>query len=133
MLRVIFSEEPIAGEVTHGRSAGGKLLEEVPLDQRVAEDMFEHIQYVDPIDPVALSSLDQALVIVSCIDHKSRNPDDAMRQEEMLAYITRVLRDPTDWILHTTSLLLKSRMENTPKTVEVKRNNSCNSPLLITH
>jgi len=40
------------------------------------------------------------------------NPRHGLTWEEMLAYVDRVLRNPNNWMVHSTALLIKARLES---------------------
>lgn len=62
----------------------------------------------------------KAYVIAYALNLYASLPNQDLRSEEVLPYIARVLRDPTDWSIHLMGLLCKSRLERrSPKTVQV--------------
>ncbi|KAI8085980.1 uncharacterized protein BX664DRAFT_334618 [Halteromyces radiatus] len=63
--------------------------------------------------------IDQALLLAFCLNVKNTNPDHGMTYEEMVPYVTRVLENCNNWMVHTMSLLLRSRLEaHKSRTVE---------------
>ncbi len=59
----------------------------------------------------ALSALDQAIVLALCLDIHNHNPTDGLTAEEMRPYCERVLDTPLNWMVHSTGLLVRSRLE----------------------
>ena len=45
------------------------------------------------------------------MDVKNRNPRHGLTTEEMLVYVKRVLKNPNNWMVHSTALLLQSKLE----------------------
>eukprot|EP00727_Mastigamoeba_balamuthi_P010689 m51a1_g6242 hypothetical protein (773) ;mRNA; f:14739-17992 len=94
---------------------GYRVPEEVRLED--ASDLLDHIEFDEPTDATILSPAAQAYALAVAIDHRSRQASHEIRTEEMMPYIERVLRDPTDWSVNAMALLAKSRLEATaPKT-----------------
>ena len=74
---------------------------------------------VDPNKQKVLSALDQCLLLAFCLHVKNENPVHGLTTEEMLPYVSRVLVNPNNWMVHTMALLLRSRLEaNKSRTVE---------------
>jgi hypothetical protein len=46
-----------------------------------------------------------------CLDVKNNNPRHGLTTEEMMPYVRRVQTHPNNWLVHSTCLLLKSRLE----------------------
>lgn len=66
-----------------------------------------------------LQTIDQCLLLAFCLNVKNTNPDHGMTYEEMVPYVTRVLENPNNWMVHTMALLLRSRLEaHKSRTVE---------------
>lgn len=43
---------------------------------------------------------------------KNNNPKHGITNEEMMAYVSRVAEHPSNWMVYSTCLLLKSRLES---------------------
>ncbi|KAJ3416846.1 hypothetical protein HDV05_008431 [Chytridiales sp. JEL 0842] len=66
-----------------------------------------------------LKTIDQCTLLAFCLNVKNTNPADGITSEQMLPYVTRVLDNPNNWMVHTMGLLLRSRLEsNKGRTVE---------------
>eukprot|EP00741_Cyanophora_paradoxa_P000886 tig00000448_g856.t1 len=66
-----------------------------------------------------LRPLDQAIVLGYCNHAKSKGAKDTQTLEEMAAYVARLETQPRNWMVHSTTLLMKTRVERArPKTVE---------------
>ncbi|RUS15783.1 hypothetical protein BC937DRAFT_92002 [Endogone sp. FLAS-F59071] len=83
------------------------------------DTLLEKISYTDTqangIDPSNQSNLriiDQALLLAFCLNVKNSNPDHGITTEQMVPYVTRVLGNPNNWMVHTMALLLRSRLES---------------------
>ncbi|KAJ1914424.1 hypothetical protein H4219_004805 [Mycoemilia scoparia] len=91
------------------------------------DTLLENIKFTDPtnaseVDPTKQKSLnvfDQSLLLAFCLHVKNENPLHGLTSEEMMPYVTRVLANPNNWMVHTMALLLRSRLEsNKSRTVE---------------
>ncbi|ELR11983.1 tetratricopeptide repeat domain protein [Acanthamoeba castellanii str. Neff] len=58
-----------------------------------------------------LDVLDQCILLSLCLDVKNNNPRHGLTTEEMFPYVRRVQKNPNNWMVHSTCLLLKSRLE----------------------
>jgi tetratricopeptide (TPR) repeat protein len=66
-----------------------------------------------------LNVIDQCLLLAFCLNVKNTNPDHGITAEQMVPYVTRVLENANNWMVHTMGLLLRSRLEaNKGRTVE---------------
>ncbi|KAI7904384.1 uncharacterized protein BX663DRAFT_504887 [Cokeromyces recurvatus] len=66
-----------------------------------------------------LNIIDQCLLLAFCLNVKNTNPEHGITTEQMLPYVTRVLENANNWMVHTMGLLLRSRLEaNKGRTVE---------------
>ncbi|KAI9255865.1 hypothetical protein EDC94DRAFT_617024 [Helicostylum pulchrum] len=66
-----------------------------------------------------LNVIDQCLLLAFCLNVKNTNPDHGITAEQMVPYVTRVLENANNWMVHTMGLLLRSRLEsNKSRTVE---------------
>lgn len=75
------------------------LLEKIKFD----EDKENEIQH--------LSVLDQCILLALCLDVKNTNPVDGLTNEQMGAFLTRVLDHHDDWMVYSTALLERSWVE----------------------
>ncbi|KAI8647641.1 hypothetical protein BD408DRAFT_408259 [Parasitella parasitica] len=58
-----------------------------------------------------LNVIDQCLLLAFCLNVKNTNPDDGITTEQMVPFVTRVLENANNWMVHTMALLLRSRFE----------------------
>ncbi|KAI9302722.1 hypothetical protein BJ944DRAFT_269499 [Cunninghamella echinulata] len=58
-----------------------------------------------------LQVIDQCLLLGFCLNVKNTNPEHGMTNEQMVPFVTRVLENPNNWMVHTMGLLLRSRLE----------------------
>lgn len=66
-----------------------------------------------------LRIIDQCLLLAFCLNVKNTNPEHGLTTEQMTPYVTRVLENANNWMVHTMGLLLKSRLEmHKSRTVE---------------
>ncbi|KAG1248897.1 hypothetical protein G6F68_013607 [Rhizopus microsporus] len=66
-----------------------------------------------------LNVIDQCILLAFCLNVKNTNPDHGITTEQMVPYVTRVLENANNWMVHTMGLLLRSRLEsNKGRTVE---------------
>ncbi|KAG2224246.1 hypothetical protein INT45_000277 [Circinella minor] len=66
-----------------------------------------------------LRIIDQCLLLAFCLNVKNTNPEHGLTSTEMTPYVTRVLENANNWMVHTMGLLLKTRLEaNKSRTVE---------------
>ncbi|KAJ8660512.1 hypothetical protein O0I10_003558 [Lichtheimia ornata] len=66
-----------------------------------------------------LQVIDQCLLLAFCLNVKNTNPEHGLTSEEMAPYVTRVLENANNWMVHTMGLLLKTRLEaHKSRTVE---------------
>ncbi|TPX46005.1 hypothetical protein SeMB42_g03828, partial [Synchytrium endobioticum] len=59
-----------------------------------------------------LKIVDQCILLAMCLNVKNTNPSHGLTEEEMVPYVTRVLENPNNWMVHTIGLLLRSRLES---------------------
>ncbi len=59
----------------------------------------------------SLHPLDQSIVLAFCLDVSNSNPIDGLTNEEMLPYVEKVLKQPINWMIHSTALLQRSWIE----------------------
>ncbi|KAL2919891.1 hypothetical protein HK105_200808 [Polyrhizophydium stewartii] len=66
-----------------------------------------------------LNVIDQCILLAFCLNVKNTNPDHGLTTEQMMPYVRRVLDNANNWMVHTMSLLLRSRLESAKsRTVE---------------
>ncbi|KAI9295879.1 TPR-like protein, partial [Neoconidiobolus thromboides FSU 785] len=66
---------------------------------------------VDVTNQTTLKIIDQCILLALCINVKNSNPVTGLTREEMFPYVTRVLENPINWMVHTMGLILRSRLE----------------------
>ena len=75
--------------------------------------------HIDPASQPALHPLDQSILLALCLNVKNTAPAHGLTAEQMAPYVARVLSHPRNWTVHTTALLLRSRLESSrTRTVE---------------
>ncbi|KAI8063451.1 hypothetical protein BC940DRAFT_307240 [Gongronella butleri] len=87
------------------------------------DTLLEKIAFKDEADASKrqgnLQIIDQSLLLAFCLNVKNTNPDHGLTNEEMVPYVTRVLENANNWMVHTMALLLRSRLEaHKSRTVE---------------
>ncbi|CAG8504336.1 3542_t:CDS:1 [Ambispora gerdemannii] len=66
-----------------------------------------------------LKIIDQCILLAFCLNVKNTNPSHGITTEQMVPYVSRVLENPNNWMVHTMGLLLRSRLEkDKSRTVE---------------
>ncbi|KAJ3195712.1 hypothetical protein HK101_011299 [Irineochytrium annulatum] len=76
-------------------------------------------QEKDPSKQGNLEPTDQCILLSFCLNVKNENPADGITSEQMVPFVTRVLDNANNWMVHTMALLLRSRLEsNRSRTVE---------------
>ncbi|TFK46952.1 tetratricopeptide repeat domain 27 [Heliocybe sulcata] len=74
---------------------------------------------LDPAAQPALYPLDQCILLSLCLNVKNTSPTHGLTNEQMSAFVDRVITHPANWSVHTMALLLRSRLESTrTRTVE---------------
>jgi len=66
----------------------------------------------DPSKQDNLRTIDQCLLLAFCLNVKNTNPSHGITNEQMSPYVSRVLANPNNWMVHTMGLLLRSRLES---------------------
>ncbi|KAI8808918.1 hypothetical protein BJ742DRAFT_806885 [Cladochytrium replicatum] len=74
-------------------------------------DNEEKTPKVDPSNQGNLSPLDQSILLAYCLNVKNTNPVHGLTNEQMSPFVARVLENPNNWLVHSMSLLLRSRLE----------------------
>lgn len=101
------------------------LLEQTKFTSTVSSDGAKSgsssspLAHIDPADQPALSALDQSILLAMCLNIKNMQPEHGLTASQMGAFVSRVVSHPRNWSVHTTSLLLRSRLEaHRTRTVE---------------
>jgi tetratricopeptide (TPR) repeat protein len=77
------------------------------------------LAHLDPTDQPPLHPLDQSLLLSFCLSQHNHMPSSGLTANQMMPFISRVVAHPRNWSVHTTALLLRSRLESTrSRTVE---------------
>ncbi|KDQ64061.1 hypothetical protein JAAARDRAFT_187441 [Jaapia argillacea MUCL 33604] len=77
------------------------------------------LSHLDPSSQPALHPLDQCILLSLCLNVKNMSPSHGLTNEQMSAYVARVVSHPRNWTVHTMALLLRSRLESSrTRTVE---------------
>ncbi|EPQ58888.1 TPR-like protein [Gloeophyllum trabeum ATCC 11539] len=97
------------------------LLEQTKFTSSQAADgsITSRLGHLDPAAQPALHPLDQCILLSLCLNVKNTSPAHGLTNEEMSAFVNRVIAHPANWSVHTMALLLRSRLEATrTRTVE---------------
>ncbi|KZT29492.1 TPR-like protein [Neolentinus lepideus HHB14362 ss-1] len=121
-------------EQSTGPSAGGttKLPETLALNddtlleqtkftasQANVRSIGSRLAHLDPAAQPALHALDQCILLSLCLNVKNTSPAHGLTNEQMSAFVDRVITRPANWSVHTMALLIRSRLESTrTRTVE---------------
>ncbi|ORY29973.1 putative karyogamy-related protein [Naematelia encephala] len=77
------------------------------------------LSHLDPTSQPPLHPLDQSLLLSLCLSQHNNSPSSGLTANQMMPFLSRVLSHPRNWSVHTTALLLRSRLEATrSRTVE---------------
>jgi tetratricopeptide (TPR) repeat protein len=94
------------------------VVEEIPLTEFDRDtNLREQIKFTgddkEEIYIADLSLIDQAIILGLCTDVKNTNPRDGLTNEQMSAYIARIMaiEHNRNWMVHTTSLVVKAWVE----------------------
>jgi tetratricopeptide (TPR) repeat protein len=94
------------------------LLEETEFTKSTTPNL-NRLSHLDPADQPPLHPLDQALLLSMCLAQHNNTPTSGLTASQMMPFVTRVITHPLNWSVHTTALLLRSRLESTrSRTVE---------------
>ncbi|WWD01136.1 hypothetical protein V866_008075 [Kwoniella sp. B9012] len=78
-----------------------------------------NLSHLDPSNQPALHPLDQALLLSLCLSQHNNSPSSGLTANQMMPFLARVISHPRNWSIHTTGLLLRSRLEaSRSRTVE---------------
>lgn len=97
------------------------LLEETEFTKRTSSDGSgsSRLSHLDPASQPPLNPLDQSLLLSLCLSQHNHSPASGLTASQMMPFISRVLSHPRNWSIHTTALLLRSRLQSTrSRTVE---------------
>ncbi|WVQ98961.1 hypothetical protein IAU59_006093 [Kwoniella sp. CBS 9459] len=77
------------------------------------------LSHLDPASQPPLHPLDQSLLLSLCLSQHNNSPSSGLTGQQMMPFLVRVISHPRNWSVHTTGLLLRSRLESTrSRTVE---------------
>lgn len=94
------------------------LLEETEFT-KISSPSGSRLSHLDPSSQPPLHPLDQALLLSHCLAQHNNSPSSGLTASQMMPFISRVVSHPRNWSVHTTALLLRSRLESTrSRTVE---------------
>lgn len=97
------------------------LLEETEFTKTTSgsTDSTSPLAHIDPANQPPLHPLDQSLLLCLCLSTHNSLPSSGLTSSQMMPFITRVVSHPRNWSVHTTALLLRSRLEaDRSRTVE---------------
>jgi tetratricopeptide (TPR) repeat protein len=97
------------------------LLEDTEFTKVTSGDVAStsRLAHLDPTDQPHLHPLDQSLLLSFCLSQHNHMPSSGLTANQMMPFISRVVAHPRNWSVHTTALLLRSRLESTrSRTVE---------------
>jgi len=97
------------------------LLEDTEFTKVTSSDpaSTSRLAHLDPTDQPPLHPLDQSLLLSFCLSQHNHSPSSGLTANQMMPFISRVVAHPRNWSVHTTALLLRSRLESTrSRTVE---------------
>ena len=102
------------GEVEQAIEQGEASYRKIDLDQANPDNiLLEEIAFADP--QVAadqnIQVIDQCILLAMCLDVANSNPKDGLTQEQMLPFVSRVLKNPNNWMVYSTGLLEKAWLE----------------------
>ncbi|ODN73344.1 hypothetical protein L202_07884 [Cryptococcus amylolentus CBS 6039] len=88
------------------------LLEETEFTKVTRDDKStSRLAHLDPSNQPPLHPLDQALLISFCLSQSNDSPSLGLTSQQMMPFLSRVISHPRNWSVHTTALLLRSRLE----------------------
>lgn len=95
------------------------LLEETEFTKVTQTPGSGALAHLDPSNQPPLYPLDQALLLALCLCQSNNSPAHGLTNQQMMPFLARVISHPRNWSVHTTALLLRSRLEaNRSRTVE---------------
>ncbi|KAJ3121262.1 hypothetical protein HK100_012450 [Physocladia obscura] len=110
---VLIAESKISGN-RHDTDVG-KAQNHPTLPETLAlndDTLLETIDYTDLKSKGGnLAVIDQCILLAMCINVKNSNPSDGLTTEQMKPFVSRILENPNNWMVHTMALLMRSRLE----------------------
>jgi tetratricopeptide (TPR) repeat protein len=97
------------------------LLEETEFTKVTASEPGSgpRLAHLDPTNQPPLHPLDQSLLLSFCLSQHNHLPSSGLTASQMMPFVSRVVAHPRNWSVHTTALLLRSRLESArSRTVE---------------
>eukprot|EP01116_Phalansterium_solitarium_P024129 TRINITY_DN8746_c0_g1_i1.p1 TRINITY_DN8746_c0_g1~~TRINITY_DN8746_c0_g1_i1.p1 ORF type:complete len:798 (+),score=187.39 TRINITY_DN8746_c0_g1_i1:56-2449(+) len=83
-----------------------------PQSVALTDDVLLETPALEGSDVAApLTVIDQAILLNLCNVVKSQSAKHTLTVEEMMAYVIRIQEKPQNWMVHSTCLLLRSRLE----------------------
>ena len=76
-----------------------------------AESSGSALAHLDPGNQPPLHPLDQSLLLGLCLNTHNALPSSGLTASQMMPFLARVVQHPRNWSVHTTALLLRSRLE----------------------
>ncbi|KAG2379610.1 hypothetical protein C9374_006727 [Naegleria lovaniensis] len=83
--------------------------EDTHLLEKPSIDLAENEQ---DLSKSVLRVIDQVIILAKCMDLKNTNPEHGLTKEEMMPYILRVIEHPQNWLVQSTALWLRARLES---------------------
>ncbi|KAJ2517506.1 hypothetical protein H4217_003920 [Coemansia sp. RSA 1939] len=91
---------------------GGAVPESFDLND---DTLLEQISFTDPSAEITeqgkLKTIDQCILLAFCLNVQNENPAHGLTSEQMMPFVTRVLKHPNNWSVYTMGLLLRSQLE----------------------
>lgn len=90
------------------------LLEETAFTKNSRPDAHTSgslLAHLDPGNQPPLHPLDQSLLLGLCLNTHNSLPSSGLTSSQMMPFLVRVVQHPRNWSVHTTALLLRSRLE----------------------
>eukprot|EP01135_Chromosphaera_perkinsii_P001715 Nk52_evm92s208 gene=Nk52_evmTU92s208 len=100
-------------ELKEGSEDGqGESTSKCPKQLELNDDtLLEAISFSEKVKEGNIKVIDQCIILSLCLDVKNHNAKHGLTTEEMFPYVTRVLANANNWMVHTMGLLLKTRLE----------------------
>ncbi|PWN51866.1 TPR-like protein [Violaceomyces palustris] len=70
------------------------------------------LSHLDPNSQPPLAILDQCTLLGLCLNIRNTQPSHGLTASQMSVFVSRVISHPLNWMVHTMSLLLRSRLES---------------------
>ncbi|KAI9032211.1 hypothetical protein DFJ74DRAFT_326425 [Hyaloraphidium curvatum] len=114
---IVVAESRVASDAVTGAANGNGAPSSLMLNDDL---LLESIKFADGSKTKPLRTVDQGILLAHCLNVRNTNPAHGLTQEEMLAYVSRILDDPNrNFSIYTMALILRSRLESTKsRTVE---------------